>query len=102
METDKIVKFLMPTKLKMILFVVLFLILPGFVIHAGGIEIAWLFAGPIIISILIAVNPLTYILFVIEIYIISCLISNHFSPAYNQEKGKPRNYYYTQIRRKTN
>jgi hypothetical protein len=102
MQIQVLAGFLMPTKIKIILFILLFVILPALIFHSAGIGVAWLFGGLILIPLAGYVNPATYIIFVIEAYVIACLIANYFSPLQPKSRQKPVNLYQAQVRRKTN
>ena len=101
MDYEKIVKFLMPGKVKLFLFIILFLVLPGIIISADIIDIMWLFSGIILIPIAEYINPLSFILLIIEAYLVACLIVNHFAPKIEKSQ-KSANMYYPQVRRKSN
>ena len=101
MDYEKVIKFLMPGKIKLILFIVLFLVLPALSISNAGIHILWMLGGLVLLPLIGFENPMSYILLILEAYLIACLIVNHFS-ASHEKYQKAANLYYPQVRRKTN
>ena len=94
------IKFLMPTKIKLILVVLLFFVLPAIMISAAGLQIIWFLGGLIMFSLVDFIHPANYLLLIIEAYVLACLIVRRFAP--NEPTRQQAQKYYPYVRQRTN
>lgn len=81
MDIVRLAKYFMPGKIKLIIAVIFFLVLPAILVDAVGIHIIWFFGGLIMIPLSDFINPMNYILLIVEAYVLACILINHFSPS---------------------
>ncbi len=100
MEIERLVKFFMPTKIKIILVILLFFVLPAIMISSAGLQIIWFLGGIIMFPLMDYIHPVNYLLLFIEAYVITCLIVQRFAP--NEPSRKEAQKYYPYVRQRTN
>ena len=100
MEIETLVKFFMPTKIKIILAVLLFFVLPAIMVSAAGLQIIWFLGGLIMFTLVDYIHPANYFVLIIEAYILACLITRRFAP--NEPTREQAQKYYPYVRQRTN